>query len=241
VILVLLTTAVSLTLQQYLFQSTHLPRALDLLCGPESGQTGDRVCALLKSPENEQLAGLVYWALGTLVTYVVIPALVITLAFRDRLRDYGMKVRGMFSGCWVYLAFFAVLFPCLVYFSHTAGFQAKYPFYRLAADEPLWPRFWIWELFYAMQFFCLEFFFRGFVLHGTRHRFGAYAIFVMMVPYCMIHYGKPLPETIGAIGAGVVLGFMSLKTRSVWLGAVLHVGVALSMDMLSLWHKGLLP
>ena len=60
------------------------------------------------------------------------------------------------------------------------------------------------------------------------------------VPYCMIHYGKPMPETFSAIGAGIVLGLMSLKTRSIWLGAVLHVAVALSMDLLALWHKGLL-
>ena len=30
----------------------------------------------------------------------------------------------------------------------------------------------------------------------------------------------------------------SLKTRSIWMGAVLHVSVALSMDFASLWRKG---
>ena len=75
---------------------------------------------------------------------------------------------------------------------------------------------------------------------GLRHRFGFYAIFAMMVPYCMIHFGKPMPETFAAIIAGIVLGFMSLKTRSIWLGAAIHVAVALGMDFLSLWHNGLL-
>ena len=42
----------------------------------------------------------------------------------------------------------------------------------------------------------LEFFFRGFILHGTKQRFGFYAIFVMIIPYCMIHFGKPIVETI---------------------------------------------
>jgi hypothetical protein len=31
---------------------------------------------------------------------------------------------------------------------------------------------------------------------------------------------------------------MSLKTRSIWMGAALHVSVALSMDFASLWRKG---
>ncbi len=58
----------------------------------------------------------------------------------------------------------------------------------------------------------------------------------MTIPYCMIHFGKPMPEALGAIGAGVVLGLLSLKTRSIWLGAAIHIGVAWTMDALAIWH-----
>ena len=132
----------------------------------------------------------------------------------------------------------AVMIPIVVVVSATEGFQATYPFYKPLREEPLWPRFWIWEIAYFMQFVGLEFFFRGFLLHGVKRRFGAYAIFVMMVPYCMIHFGKPMPETLAAILAGIILGFMSLKTRSIWMGVALHVSVALSMDLCSLWRAG---
>ena len=103
---------------------------------------------------------------------------------------------------------------------------------------PLWPAFFTWQMFYWCQFIALEFFFRGFMVHGLRHRFGIYSVFVMTVPYCMIHFGKPMPETFAAIVAGIVLGFMSLKTRSIWLGAALHIGVAATMDGLALWRLG---
>ena len=63
------------------------------------------------------------------------------------------------------------------------------------------------------------------------------AIFVMMVPYCMLHFGKPMPETFGAIIAGIVLGFACLKTGSIWLGAAIHIAVAWSMDTLVLLHR----
>lgn len=240
VIVVLLTTAVTLTLQEYLFASENLGRVVRALGQTDLGQLLDPPGATGGLPQNRALAGLIFWAVGTWITYLVIPGLVIKLVLRERLRDYGLRVRGMFGGSWIYLLFFAALVPWLLYFSRTESFQARYPFYTLQFGEPLWPRFCIWELFYATQFLCLEFFFRGFVLHGTRCRFGAYSIFVMTVPYCMIHYGKPLPETLSAIGAGIALGFMSLKTRSIGLGAVLHVAVAWSMDLLALWHKGLL-
>jgi len=62
-----------------------------------------------------------------------------------------------------------------------------------------------WELLYLGQFFTLEIFFRGFWLRAMR-AFGAGAIWSMVVPYCMIHYGKPYLEACGAMVAGVVLG-----------------------------------
>ena len=91
-----------------------------------------------------------------------------------------------------------------------------------------------WEVLYAAQFVSLEFFFRGFLLQGLRRALGSNAIFVMIVPYCMIHYGKPLPETLGAIGAGLILGTLAMRTRSIWGGVLIHIGVAMTMDVLAL-------
>jgi hypothetical protein len=56
----------------------------------------------------------------------------------------------------------------------------------------------------------------------------------------MIHFGKPLPEAIGSIVTGFVLGTMCLESRSIWGGAFVHVSVACGMDLLSLWQRGLL-
>jgi membrane protease YdiL (CAAX protease family) len=70
---------------------------------------------------------------------------------------------------------------------------------------------------------------------------GSAAIFAMAVPYCMIHYGKPYLETNGAIVAGVVLGSLALKTRSIYAGFLVHITVAFSMDFLALWRRDALP
>jgi membrane protease YdiL (CAAX protease family) len=74
------------------------------------------------------------------------------------------------------------------------------------------------------------------MVHALKKRFGYYSIFIMMIPYCMIHFGKPLPETIGAVFAGIVLGSMSLKSNSIWLGVLLHFSVAISMDFFAVWN-----
>lgn len=60
---------------------------------------------------------------------------------------------------------------------------------------------------------------------------------MMMVPYVVIHFSKPLFETIGAIVAGVVLGHLSLRTRSVAGGAFLHWAVAVAMDVAALAQR----
>jgi membrane protease YdiL (CAAX protease family) len=57
----------------------------------------------------------------------------------------------------------------------------------------------------------------------------------------MIHYGKPYLEAHGAVVAGVVLGTLSLRTRSIYSGFLLHISVAAGMDTLSLFKRNALP
>jgi membrane protease YdiL (CAAX protease family) len=74
-----------------------------------------------------------------------------------------------------------------------------------------------------------------------RRSLGSAAIFAMAVPYCMIHYGKPYLEANGAIIAGIVLGSLAMRTRSIYAGFLVHITVALSMDLLALTHRNALP
>ncbi|MBI4946023.1 MAG: CPBP family intramembrane metalloprotease [Bacteroidetes bacterium] len=190
--------------------------------------------------ENEQLSNLAKWVFILCGFYFVVPALVIKIVFKEKLSDYGLRWKGAFKNYYLYLIMLGVMIPLVYFFSKTAAFQAKYPFYELNSGEKLYPNFWIWETLYFLQFFSLEFFFRGFMVHGMKHRFGVYSVLVMTIPYCMIHFGKPLPETIAAIVAGIVLGVLSLKSRSILLGVCIHFSVGLMMDMAALWQKGML-
>ena len=232
---VLVLVAVVLTLQEYLLRPLEYAGFLRLVEGSFSGLINAETWM---SPENHSFGFLLYWACGQTLLYVVPPFLFIRFVCKESLSDYGVKLKGVFSLWWMYVVMLAVMLPVVVVVSRSEGFQATYPFFEPFPNEPLWPRFWIWEGAYFLQFVGLEFFFRGFLLHGIRRRFGAYAIFVMMVPYCMIHFGKPMTETFAAIAAGIILGFMSLKTRSIWMGAALHVSVALAMDTCALCRAG---
>ncbi len=220
---VLVVAAVALTGQR--FWQAYVPVTM---IGAESGLTWE-------------FSSLLAFAFGCVFWYCVPAVLLIKFVFRENVTDYGVKLRGWSSGWKIYLVFVAVMVPLVFVFSAEPTFQQIYPFYSGWTPEgDGWGRLLAWEAAYAIQFVALEFFFRGFLVHGLKHRFGVYSVFVMTVPYCMIHFGKALPECAASIVAGVALGLMSLKTRSVWLGAVLHISVAWGMDACSLWRKGLL-
>ncbi len=235
VIGVLVLVAVVLTLQEYLLRPVEYARFLHWVEGSFSGMIDTETWM---SPYNYSFGFLLYWACGQTLLYLVPSIIFIRFFCKKNLGDYGVKLEGFFSLWWMYFLMLAVMVPVVFVVSRSEGFQVTYPFYKPFPKEPLWPRFWIWEGAYFLQFVGLEFFFRGVLLHGVRRQFGAYAIFVMMVPYCMIHFGKPIPETLAAIAAGIILGFMSLKTRSIWMGASLHVSIAFTMDMCALWRAG---
>lgn len=190
---------------------------------------------------HAQRNGLVFWGIGQLFAYTVPPLVAIRVVLRERVSDYGLRVRGIGRHASVYAVLLAISVPFVVAASFTAAFQAKYPFYDLAPGEGLWPDMVLWWLVYGLQFAALEFFFRGFMIHGLSGRFGYMAVFVMVVPYNMLHYGKPMAEALAAIVGGAVLGSLSLRSRSIWWGVVVHVAIAGTMDVAALFHKGFLP
>ena len=132
-----------------------------------------------------------------------------------------------------------IMLSLVFVFSFHPEFQKTYPFYKYEDGGRFWWQGFTWELIYILQFFALEFFFRGFLIHQSAPYLGKYSIYFSMIPYCMIHFSKPLPECLGSIFAGFILGWLSYKSKSILGGVFLHVSVAISMDIFSSIHQGL--
>jgi uncharacterized protein len=176
-----------------------------------------------------------YWAASSLFVRVVIPLCCIVFWFKESPRNYGFRLWERGHGK-LYLAFYLAMAPLLTAASFLKSFQSKYPFYDDAGKS--WTHLISYELAYGIQFASLEAFFRGFMIFALFKRFGYQGVVIMTIPYCMIHFSKPVPETLGAVIAGLLLGYMALQSRS-WLpGALLHWSIGFTMDVLCLWHKG---
>jgi membrane protease YdiL (CAAX protease family) len=227
-------TAAALTCIYYLGSAQKL---VDLLNSAGFAGYGE---TLFASRENN-LPALAYWISVVMLFYFVVPALGVKYVLKRDLRDYGLNLK-IEKGFWkLYLQCAAVMLPLVYLVSLTDGFANKYPFLKVYNGEPYFgSALVVWEVLYFLQFFGLEFFFRGFLVHSLKRALGFYSIFVMTVPYCMIHFGKPMTESFAAIFAGIFLGWLSYKNNNIWLGLLLHCTVALTMDVLALHHKGLL-
>ncbi len=187
-----------------------------------------------------EFARLARWGVVNITGYILLPWLAVRFVLRERFSDFGLSTAGLGTGWRPYAWLLGLSVPFVVAASFLPTFQAKYPFYDLSPGEPLWPWFLLWWGIYALQFLGVELFFRGFMVHGLASRFGVGAVFAMVVPYVMIHFTKPLFEALAALVGGTVLGFLSLKTGSIWWGVAVHVAIAALMDVLALVHAGIL-
>ena len=221
--------------------SIYYLKNAELLANAARGTTFERFGEYVAYSPASNLPALGYWVAIVTIFYFVLPAATVRFVYKEPLSGYGLALATE-NGFWKLLAACtAVMLPLVYLVSLTSGFTNKYPFLQIRNGDPYigWTLV-VWELIYFVQFFGLEFFFRGFLVHSLKPALGKYAIFVMTVPYCMIHFGKPPAETFAAIFAGVFLGWLSYRSGSILLGLILHCAVALAMDILALNNKGLL-
>ncbi|TVQ95185.1 MAG: CPBP family intramembrane metalloprotease [Deltaproteobacteria bacterium] len=208
----------------------------------------DRLSALLGEAGTQfhDLLPYAWWGGASLVLRVLIPCLILWW-LGIRLRDAGLGLRRppgqgsddtdqlpWWTHALVYLTLYLLMLPFLFWAGTQDAFLAKYPMYAGAREGGA--HFWLFQLFYALQFLGVEFFFRGFLLFPLARRIGSHAVFVSMIPYVMVHFGKPMPETLGAIVAGLVLGALALRSGTIWFGVALHCAVAVTMDLVAMAH-----
>lgn len=234
--------AVFLSLMEYFGHGPDLRDLIGTMNTPAEGEDVSAFWARMKEIQDGpfgRLLSFMWWSGWRLLGFFLLPAFVLKVMLSERIADHGLQVRGFTEHAWIYGLFLIPVIIAVGVVSYEESFKTYYPFYSAASRS--WYDFWAWEALYAVQFFSLEFFFRGFWVKASKSMMGSHAIFAMVVPYCMIHFGKPMPETLAAILAGVVLGTLALRTRSIWSGFLIHVTVAISMDLAALMQTTGLP
>ncbi len=173
---------------------------------------------------------VIYWPLLMIITTALVR---IGWLATDRTKPfYGMRLAGI---SWKpYFIMLLIMLPLVAAASTQADFLAAYPKLQSVTGEstgslPLWKKL-LFELSYGSDFFTIELFFRGFLVLGFIRWAGPEAILPMACFYCTIHFGKPLGECISSYFGGLLLGIVVYRTRSIFGGLMVHLGIAWMME-----------
>ncbi|MGL1885850.1 MAG: CPBP family intramembrane metalloprotease [Reichenbachiella sp.] len=146
---------------------------------------------------------------------------------------YGLKM---------YLPLVLGLIVLLFFSSFSSSLHSFYPMYYIEEHPDIfgfsfYTSLLIYELLYLSHFVVVELIFRGLIPRVLFPSIGVGALYVSSALYFVIHFGKPLPETISSFFGGLLLCYIAQKTGSIWSGVLLHVTMAASMDGFSLLQR----
>jgi hypothetical protein len=172
-----------------------------------------------------------YWFLGDSFTFFVLPALIIILIFREKISEYGFKIGYYKIGFKISVIVILVMSVIVWFVSTEKSFYLTYPYLNETKND--WLLFFIYEFLLLVYIFSWEFVWRGYMLFGLETKFGYYSIFIQMIPFVILHNGKPALETFSAIFGGILLGILALRTRSFMYGVLIHFCLIFNMDLIS--------
>jgi hypothetical protein len=201
----------------------------------------------LRGHARQTVMGDFYWFLSCFVMLGVVPVLAV-LRFATP-SELGMGIGDARFGLkWVAILY-AVMFPVIAIASRSESFANYYPLNdqigahavdyfsgrNVRDDFLVW--FLAYEALYVIYFIGWELFFRGFMTFGLFDRLGFNGVLAANIPFVLLHAGKPLPEAIGSVIAGIALGLFALRARSFWYCWLLHALIAVSMDLLAIQRR----
>ena len=190
----------------------------------------DRTISSVLKPRIQPVSELLRLSPDCLYAFLVL--FLIPLAFllitRQNLRQYGLsfgKVKLALPLLVVFLAAF-ILFGIL--FGKIPSLQDYYG----SGSENIRDAFIVFVT-YLVYMWAWEFMNRGFLLLGLKKYVGVYAVYIQLVPFVIVHLGKPAPELYGSIPFGLVFGFYAYLVDSFIYCAFVHACFA-SMIRLSI-------
>ena len=173
-----------------------------------------------------------YWFGSYFVLYLLFPLLLIRALHHSTPATWGFCIGDWRFGLRAAGYTVAFMLPLLWLVSADSSFQNMYPHAALVRDR--WNLLLLYEAAFLLYFLGWEFIWRGYVLFGLAPHVGRGAAMLMqMLPFVLLHSGKPPLETLGAIPAALLLAALAFRTRSYLYGVLIHWAVMGSMDVLA--------
>ncbi len=181
---------------------------------------------------DDKFYSTLYWFSADGFLMLLIPLVLIPLVLKGKLSDYGFKIGDYKFGLKSSLLFIVLMVPVIWIASGSESFARAYPqggpYVRENIEVLLY-----YELFVGFYMLAWEFFWRGYMLFGLKEKFGYYAIFIQMIPFFILHRGKPEIETFASIFAGLILGAQAWRANSFIYCFLVHWSIMIFVDVIS--------
>ncbi len=190
-----------------------------------------------------QLRGL--WALLHATVYLGLP-LLLSVGLRLDLATLGLRRAAgaapdwttWRSLAWTVAAFVLVVLPTVAVVLATPELSRAYPMYSPPVPLRVAPGPWLGALLaMALHLLAIEFFFRGFLPAVLQPAIGLrWAHALALLPYAATH--TFWPEALAALPFGLLLIGLRLRSGSIWLGYLVHLLLATSLELAGLALRG---
>jgi len=153
--------------------------------------------------------------LSTLLFYAVFPVLVILIILRKNPLDFGLGI-GDFRIWWKYVLITCLVAAAVLY----AGlfFPSLQKYYKQEHFN--------FAHYFVINFiglFAIEYMYRGFLLFGLKAKFKEGTILIQMIPFVLLHFGKPEVETLSTLFTGILFGYICYRGKSFWPAFLIHL------------------
>lgn len=181
---------------------------------------------------RDRLMSRIYWLLADGLVMFLLPVISIKFVLKEKLSDFGFRMGDKKFGFISSGLFLIVMLPIVWIVSSSESFTNMYPLggSELKTNMVL---FLVYELCVGVYMLGWEFLWRGYMLFGLKVKLGYYAVFIQMIPFFILHRGKPEIEVFASILAGIILGIQALRSGSFFYCWLLHFCVMISIDSVS--------
>lgn len=171
-------------------------------------------------------------AASSFVLMFIVPVLVIRLIFKKDLKKFGLRTPHDLKAASKYTASVIILFiPVMLFLSHFNSFQEFYS----SSGTALTTKTAFFLLSSIIYFISEEFLFRGFLLYSVYEKLGENSVWITSLFFALFHFGKLPLEIIFSFVLGLILGHITLKTKSFLPAFVVHFILATCLNLLVIY------
>jgi membrane protease YdiL (CAAX protease family) len=156
---------------------------------------------------------------SSLIYFAVLPILTIIILRRNPL-DFGLRLGNFKVWSFYVIASLIVALPILYIASRSSLLTEYYTIRQFDVVK--------YCLETTVFLFSWEFLFRGFLLFGLKEKLKESSLLVQMIPFVLLHFGKPEIETISTILTGIYFGYVAYRGNSYWPAFIIHLFINIS-------------